>query len=276
MLSAPWTDRGGRFSALRLLAFAWITLPGVALLILALTDGLGPEPLEQATHDTGRMALRLLGATLAVTPLGRILDWPKLFALRRMLGLGALAWAVAHALLYAGDQNWVPWRIASEIVLRFYLLIGFLALSGLVVLGWTSTDAWMKRLGRGWKKLHRLVFPIAALAVLHAFIQGKSDVSQAVVMSGLLLWLVAWRALPAARQRHLPTLAALAVGAALAAAGLEWAWYAGTTNLPAGRILAANLDVAFGPRPAVLAGMILLGAVAVAAARRLAGARRAA
>lgn len=269
-LSPPWRDRAGRLSWLRIAALACIIFPALLLGHAAWTEALGPEPLKTATHETGRMAIRLLLASLAVTPFGRILGFPKLFQLRRMLGLAALAWASFHLLLYVGDQNWRLWRVAVEIASRFYLVLGFTALVGLAVLGWTSTDGWMKRLGRRWKRLHRLVFPIAVLALLHAFIQSKADTSQAVLMAGLFVWLMGWRALPARFQSSLLAIAGLAVATLLGAVLLEYAWYALATNLPAWRIAMANLDLGFGPRPAVQAGLIAAGFALVVAVRRLA------
>lgn len=275
-LALPWQDRQGRFSGVRAVVLAVLCLPLLPLLWPWATGTLGPEPIEEAMHETGRWAIRFLLLTLVVTPLGRILAWPRLFQIRRMLGLGALAWAVLHLSLYVVEQDFVLARVVSEIAKRTYLLIGFAALCGLVVLGWTSTDGWMRRLGRGWKRLHRLVFPIAALALLHAFIQAKSDVSQAVLLSALFLWLLGWRALPARWQASLPVLVGLSLGAMLGAAAVEYLWYALATNLPAARVAAANLDLTFGPRPAVLAGMIGLSVVALLGVWRLVGARRAA
>ncbi|WP_207536811.1 protein-methionine-sulfoxide reductase heme-binding subunit MsrQ [Sabulicella rubraurantiaca] len=273
---APWRDRAGRVSPLRIATLLALVLPAGWILYLALSHGLGPEPLNQAMHETGRWALRFLVITLAVTPLGRALSWPRLFTIRRMLGLGTLAWAVLHLSLYVADQNWVIWRAALEIASRFYLALGFTALLGLTVLGWTSTDGWMKRLGRRWKKLHKLVFPIATIALLHAFIQSKADTSQPVLMAGLFLWLVAWRFLPARWQAHPAALLCLVLLAVGGAAGLEYAWYALTTNLPAARIAAANLDLSFGPRPAVQAGLVALAIPLLVLLRRLAGGPRAA
>ncbi|UPY39178.1 ferric reductase-like transmembrane domain-containing protein [Sediminicoccus sp. KRV36] len=272
----PWRDRAGRVSALRIVTLAVMILPALRLFQLWAMSELGPEPLEAATHETGHWAIRLLIASLAVTPLGRILGWPRLFQLRRMIGLGALAWVLLHFTLYIGDQNWRLWRVAIEIVSRVYLIIGFTALLGLLVLGWTSTDGWMKRLGQGWKKLHRIVFPVALLGLLHAFIQSKTDVSNAVLLAGLLAWLLAWRALPGRWQTSLPALALLSIAALFSAVLIEFLWYALATNLPAARISAANLDVSFGPRPAVLSGIIAAGFVLLAALRRLAGRQRAA
>jgi sulfoxide reductase heme-binding subunit YedZ len=170
----------------------------------------------------------------------------------------------------------VIWRVAAEIAQRFYLVLGFVALCGLAVLGWTSTDDWMRRLGRRWKKLHRIVFVLTLLALFHAFIQSKSDASQAVLLTGFFLWLIGWRALPADWQGRVPALIALAVAAMLGAALLEFLWYALATNLPAARIAMANLDLAFGPRPAVWVGMVALSLVVLLALRRIVAPRAAA
>jgi methionine sulfoxide reductase heme-binding subunit len=275
-LALPWTDRRGRFSWLRAATLAMLLLPFVLLVQAWTTGGLGPDPVEAATHETGRWAIRFLLLALVVTPLGRILAWPRLLQLRRMVGLGALAWALLHFGIYVAEQNFVLWRVATEIAQRFYLVIGFSVLCGLAVLGWTSTDGWMKRLGRGWKRLHRLIYVLAPLALLHAFIQSKADVSQAVLLTALFLWLMGWRGLPARWQGKLWALAALSAAAMLGAAAIEYLWYAAATNLPAARIAAANLDLTFGPRPAVLAGMIGAGLVALLGMWRLVGARRAA
>lgn len=273
-LALPWLDRQGRFSWLRAATLAGLLLPLVLLAQAWLTDNLGPDPVEQATHETGRWAIRFLLLALVVTPLGRILAWPKLLQLRRMVGLAALAWAMLHFGIYVAEQNFVLWRVAAEIAQRFYLVIGFTVLCGLAVLGWTSTDGWMRRLGRRWKRLHRLVYVLAPLALLHAFIQSKADVSQAVLLTALLLWLMGWRALPARWQASLVALAGLSVAAMLGAAAVEYLWYAVATNLPAARIAAANLDLSFGPRPAVLAGMIAAGGVALLGVWRVVGPRR--
>lgn len=273
-LSPPWNSRAGRFSPLRAATLALLAAP-LAWLVFAWSAGaLGPDPVEQATHETGRWALRFLLLTLAVTPLGRVLAWPQLFQLRRMVGLGALAWALLHLALYVAEQGGALSRVAAEIARRPYLLIGFAALLGLAALGWTSTDGWMRRLGRGWKRLHRLVFLIAPLALLHAFLQSKADASQAVLLAGVFLWLAGWRALPPAWQGRIRALAALALAAMLGAALVEYLWYAMATKLPAARIAAANLDLSLAPRPAAWVGILGAGLALAVAARRLAGARR--
>ena len=252
----PWLDRAGRFSALRAVVLALVLAPALMLAGQAALQGLGPEPAKAALKEIGLWSIRLLLVTLAVTPLGRILASPQVLGLRRMLGLATLFYALLHLLLYAADQNFILPRIASEIVLRFYLTIGFVALLGLLALGWTSTDGWMRKLGRRWNSLHSLIFGIAALGVFHFFLQSKSLVWEAVLAAGVLAWLVLWRLLPRGWQGHPVALLLLAPAAGLATAGLEYAWFALATNLPAARILAANLDIAFGLRPAVWVAVV--------------------
>ncbi|MGG5810327.1 sulfite oxidase heme-binding subunit YedZ [Falsiroseomonas sp. CW058] len=254
----PWQDRGGRFSPLRAAVLALAILPGALLLLDLAAGALGAEPWKAATRQAGALALQALLASLAVTPLRFVADWPKAATLRRMLGLVALGYAVLHLLLYAGHQGWSLGAVATEIALRAYLTLGFAVVLGLSVLGWTSTDDWQARLGRRWKRLHRAVYVLAAGGVLHAFLQSKARADGAALLAGLFLWLMLWRALPGRWRAHPPALAGLALAAAASTALVEAAWYAVATNLPAARILAANLDLAAGMRPAhwvALAGL---------------------
>ncbi|WP_424813951.1 sulfite oxidase heme-binding subunit YedZ [Roseococcus sp. YIM B11640] len=271
-----WRDRGGKLSPLRIAILAILFAPALWLLWDAIQLNLGPEPLNAAMHETGRWSIRFLIASLAVTPFGRILAWPRLYQIRRMVGLGALAWVLLHLVLYLADQNWIVTTAIVEIVKRFYLTIGFVAIAGLAVLGWTSTDGWMRRLGRRWKRLHRLIFPILVLAMLHAFIQAKSDVSQEVFLTGLLLWLLLWRLVPERWQAHFGALAALTAVSFLATVGIEYLWYALGTNLPAARVAMANFDLTFGPRPAVQPSIVAGCFLLLTLLRRLAGRLRAA
>ncbi|MBV1799165.1 sulfite oxidase heme-binding subunit YedZ [Siccirubricoccus sp. G192] len=269
----PWLDRSGRFSALKAVVLGAVLLPGASLAAQWVAGVLGAEPLKAVLQGTGLWALRLLLVALAVTPFRRVLGWQQVVLLRRMLGLAALGYAVAHLLLFVGYQGFSLPVAAAEIVKRFYLTLGFMALLGLGALGWTSTDGWMRRLGRDWKRLHRLVFPIAVLGILHFFLQSKAGVSEAVVAAGCFAWLLLWRALPVRWQGNGLALLALAPLAALGAALLEYAWYALATAIPAGRVLLANLDLGldfgFSPRPAIWVGIAALGLALAAVARRL-------
>ncbi|GAB4371850.1 MAG: hypothetical protein Kow00114_33010 [Kiloniellaceae bacterium] len=268
----PWTDRGGRFSRLRAGAFAAVVAPALWIAFAFVTGGLGAEPLKAATHLTGTWTLYLLLAALAVTPLKGLFAAPRLIALRRMIGVAAFAYIAGHLALYAGDQDWNLVKVASEIASRVYLTIGFAALLGLALLAATSFDAAMRRLKRNWKRLHRAVYLLTALGLLHFYMQSKSDVSQAVLLSGIFVGLMLHR-LPAV-PRNAAGVLAVAIASGLAAAALEFAWYAAASGIPAGRVLLSNLDFAYQVRPMWWAMAILALPLSLLLARRLRAAER--
>lgn len=241
----PWLDRQGRFSTLRAVAFALVLMPALILASEAWMGQLGAKPWTRAVHDTGTWAVRLLLVTLAISPLRRILDWPKLIGIRRMLGLSVLAYAAGHLTLYCIDLGFHWGLIVSEIAKRFYLVVGITTLMGLVALGATSTDGMIRRMGaQNWQRLHNLVYPIALLALLHFALQAKIDVTQPVLMSGLFALLMAYRGL--ARLKIAPTapvLAATALATGLATALCETAWYAFATGASAWLVFQANADI---------------------------------
>jgi len=250
-VSAPWRDRAGRLSGLKLATFLAALAPGLWLAGAYAADALGAKPITALLHGTGEWAVRFLLLSLAVTPLRRIANWPKLILVRRMLGLTALAYALIHLGLYVVDQNFVLTKVVSEIVSRIYLTIGFAALLGLVVLGVTSTDGMIRRLGKAWPRLHKGVYTLTVLGLVHYFLQAKIDVSDPVFWTGAFLLLMGWRALQARRWPSNPlTLTLLAVGVALATAGLEAAWYGLASGIPAERVLQANLAFPAMIRPA--------------------------
>ncbi len=266
-------DPQGRFSWLRTVALLLIALPGAITAARLAGGDLGPRGVHAAILIVGHWTIRLLLITLAVTPARALFDLPRVVQLRRMLGVGTACYAVAHLTLYAADNNFHMLHVGSEIVHRFYLTIGFVALLGLLTLAITSTDGWQKRLRGNWKKLHKLVFPIAVLGLLHYFLQSKADVSDAVFAAGLFVWLMLWRAEPKRWQSRRLPLVALAALAAAGAACLEAGWYWGRNNAPPLRVLAANLRLDH-PRPALFvcgAALLVLG---VALARRLWSRRR--
>jgi sulfoxide reductase heme-binding subunit YedZ len=266
---AIWRDPAGRFSPLKAATLVLVLLPAANLALAWAAGALGGRPITEVLHGFGDWTVRFLLLTLAVTPARTVLDWPGVVKLRRLLGVTAACYAGAHLTLYCIDQDWDLATVASEIVLRFYLTIGFFALVMLAILGITSTDGWQKSLGRRWKVLHRLVFALLVLALWHYFLQSKADVTAAVFATGLACWLVLWRVLPRRWRGRLVVLPLLAVAAGLATAGIEAGWYALATGVRAERVLAANLDVSFGPRPA--AEVMLCGAAVFLAAlvRRL-------
>jgi methionine sulfoxide reductase heme-binding subunit len=246
----PWTDHAGRFSPLKAMVLAFALYPAAWLVLRWGVGDLGPRPLTEAIHRSGDWAVRFLVFALAVTPARAVLDWSRVLLLRRMLGVAAALYAGLHLLLYVADQKWNLWTVASEIVLRFYLTVGFVALLGLAVLAWTSTDGWQRRLRQRWKRLHRLAYPLTGLALLHYALQAKINASDAVLWFGLFVWLMLWRAVPKPQQTHLAVLAALAPVAALLTAVTEVAWYGLATKVPAERVLQANLGFDPSGRPA--------------------------
>ncbi|HEV2512471.1 protein-methionine-sulfoxide reductase heme-binding subunit MsrQ [Bosea sp. (in: a-proteobacteria)] len=241
----PWNDRQGRFSALRAGCFALVLVPALILAFQAWTHQLGSKPWTQAVHDTGTWALRILVITLAVTPLRRILDWNRLIGIRRMLGLSAMAYALGHLALYCIDLAFDWGLILSEIVKRFYLVVGITALLGLVALGITSTDGMIRRLGSGrWQRLHNLVYPIACLGLFHFALQSKIDVTQPVLLAGLFALLMAYRGLNRFKvPLSFAALALTGLGVGLATALAETAWYAFATGASAWLIFQANADI---------------------------------
>ena len=270
--SAPWRDRSGRFSPLKAATLALAVAPGVWLAANWAAGALGPRPVTEVIHGTGLWAIRFLLISLLVTPLRTLFNWPRIMLARRMLGLTALGYALAHLVLFADDQKWKWLTVASEIALRFYLTIGFAALLGLVALGVTSTDGWQRRLGARWKRLHRIAYGIGVLAVFHFFLQSKADVSEASLMAGLFVWLIAWRMLPAGPDRQPLPVLGLAAAAAALTAGIEYAWFALGTRIPPLRVITAELNIgSYGLHPA---GQVLVVGLCMAAAAALAWAQQ--
>jgi sulfoxide reductase heme-binding subunit YedZ len=264
-IAAPWRDRQGKVSVLKILVLALLFVPGLMLAWWASQGQLGGRPINEAIHFTGLWAVRILLLSLLVTPLRQMLRWPRIMLVRRMVGLGALAYAVLHLLLYALDLKWDLAKLVTEIVLRFYLTIGFVTLLGLAVLGITSTDGWVKRLGgRRWQWLHRIVYGLAVLAIIHFALQSKIDVTEAMLTFGLFLWLMFYRlAAPAGGAPGLLRLVPVGLAAALATALLEAGWYAVATGVQPWMVLQANLDIDFGLRPALWVGLVGLGMLAL-------------
>ena len=260
---APWTDKKGRLHPLRAAVFCLLLLPGLWLGLRWAADMLGSRALNELIHGTGYWAAWILIASLMVTPAKAVLGLPNLVVVRRMVGNAALVYASIHLLLYVTDQKWRLLHVAAEIALRFYLTVGFVALLGLAVLGATSTDGWVRRLGRGWKRLHRIVYGIVVLGVLHYFLQTKADKAMPLLALGIVIWLMLWRALPAGRDRGPLAMLGLAAVSALLTLATEWAWYRFGTRIDPMRVLRAELEFSFGLRPA--AQVLTLGLLFAAA-----------
>ena len=157
-------------------------------------DTLGTDPVAQLEHRTGIWALRLLLATLAITPLRRITGWHGAIRYRRMLGLFAFFYASVHLAIYTIVDLGGFWsQLIEEIAKRPYITVGFSAWLLLIPLVLTSTKGMMRRLGRRWQKLHRLVYAIALLALLHFLWLVKADHREPLAYFGIFAFLMLWR-----------------------------------------------------------------------------------
>lgn len=248
--AVPWRDRQGRLSWLKIAVLAGCVAPGAVLAYRLGMGDAGAKPVTEAIHVTGLWTIRFLLISLALSPVRLVFDWARAPLVRRIVGVTACCYGLAHLSLYVVDQNGRLLTVASEIVHRFYLTIGFTALLGLIALAATSTDAATRRMGKKWKRLHRLAYAIAVLGLLHYFIQSKANVGEPVIFAGLFLWLMLWRVLPARWAGTLWILPPLALAAALLAAGVEFAWYSLATGINAARVVAAEAALRFGTRPA--------------------------
>lgn len=256
----PWIDRSGEVSTFKSVVFALLLLPGVYVAWQLATHGYA-RPYILANHDLGDWSIRLLFVTLAVTPFRQSLGLPKLIQVRRMAGVAAFCYALAHFFFYALDKSLQFGVVAREIALRYYLTIGFVGLLILLALAATSTDGMVRRLGgRRWAALHRLVYVAGTLAVVHFFIQSKADVTEPFIMGGMFLWLMLWRVVSrrGVLQRGasaVVVLVLLAAVSAAAAAGAEAVYYHLKSGVDVTRVLAANLAFGIGPRPSwIVAG----------------------
>jgi sulfoxide reductase heme-binding subunit YedZ len=158
------------------------------------SDALGADPVAEIEHRTGLWALRLLMVTLAITPLRQLTGQPVLIRFRRLLGLYAFFYATLHLGVYLGLDLRGYWtQIFEEIAKRPYITVGFTAWLLLVPLAVTSTQGWIRRLGRNWGKLHKTVYAIGVLAVLHFWWVVKSDIREPLLYAGILAVLLGWR-----------------------------------------------------------------------------------
>jgi len=177
-------------------------VPTAWLVWAALTDHLGANPAETLQLQTGRWALRLLLVTLAITPLRRLTGWNDAVRFRRMLGLFAFYYATLHFLIYLVLDQYFDWRaIVKDIAKRPFITMGFTALMLLVPLALTSTKGWIRRLGRRWQTLHRLIYVSAVCAVIHFIWKVKVVIGEPVLYAGILTVLLGFRVIWWLRRR---------------------------------------------------------------------------
>jgi methionine sulfoxide reductase heme-binding subunit len=248
-LKGPWNERNGRFSPLKAAVFAGLFVPAVWILYLAATGALDPKIVTEMNRGAGLWAIRFLTLSLLVTPLVRGARYPKLVAVRRMVGIAAFTYATAHLALYVLDQHFALSHIASEIALRFYLTIGFVAWLGLAALAATSTDAMIRRLGPKWNWLHSTIYALALIGLLHFMIAAKADVSEPVTMTGLFAVLMLFRVFVKRGATAWEAALASAVISPPLTALIEAAWYMVVRHIPFWEVLGANIDLDMAFRP---------------------------
>ena len=204
-----YRDRAIRWIAKPLLFVSCLMPAGWLLVGLADLTGLahwpaaslGANPVDRIQDTLGIWGLRLLLVTLAVTPLRELAGMPRLIAFRRMLGLFAFFYISTHFAWYLLVDQGLDWRLwVEDIAKRPFITVGFTALLLLIPLAVTSTKRAMRRLGRRWQRLHRLIYPAAILGCTHFYWQVKADIREPLTYFLVLAALLGWR-LYRSRQR---------------------------------------------------------------------------
>jgi sulfoxide reductase heme-binding subunit YedZ len=170
--------------------FLWLLLNAFEIV----GPGLGADPIEAIQDFMGEWGLRMLLITLTFTPLRQLTGRAWIIQLRRMTGLFTLFYISLHFLNYVVlDQGFTWSAILEDILERWFITIGAIALLAMIPLGITSTNSWRRRLGRKWTKLHQLIYPIAMLGCWHFWLQVKQDITEPAIYAGILLVLLGYR-----------------------------------------------------------------------------------
>jgi len=174
--------------------FFMALIPFIWLLLKVFQNDLGPDPAQALSIETGEWTLRFLLLTLAITPFRQIFRMVEIARLRRMIGLFAFFYASIHFLSWMAFILGFRWlAIAEELVERPYITVGFLAYVILFLLGVTSTNSMVRRLGKNWKRLHKFVYAASILAIVHLLWILRTDVTEAVIYGVLLGILLGYR-----------------------------------------------------------------------------------
>lgn len=179
-------------------------IPFLVLLarVVMFPQSLGPDPAQELAKESGEWTLRFLLITLALTPLRQLVGRVEFVRHRRMLGLFALFYATVHFLVWMTFLLNFRWfAIAEELVERPFITVGFAAYLILVALGVTSPKAMVRKLGRNWKRLHRLVYGAALLGIVHLLWILRTDVGEAVIYGAVLALLLGYRLVRYLRNR---------------------------------------------------------------------------
>jgi sulfoxide reductase heme-binding subunit YedZ len=166
-----------------------VVVPAIVLVAQLLLNQLGAEPIESLEHASGEWALRLLAASLAVTPLMRLTGWGWLVAQRRFLGLAAFFWAMGHLSVYIVLDQFFDWpEIVKDVLKHLYITVGMLAFVLMIPLALTSTKSSIRRLGgQRWNQLHRLVYVTAVAGCVHYLWAVKKDIAEPLLYAAVFV-----------------------------------------------------------------------------------------
>jgi methionine sulfoxide reductase heme-binding subunit len=282
----PWQDRNRRFSWLKASTFGLMLLPAARSAYLVGIGDYGADlhvVLEGLTYWSGVWATVILLAALAVTPAATIFRWLALIDVRRMIGVTALVYTIAHIVIWFGFRHWDFAYITNDISNRLTLIVATLSTVGLIVLGATSVDAAVQYMGaKNWQRLHNTNYVISALAILHVVL-ARGTYAEQYILTGIFFWLMVWRVLARYGQgTNTKALAVLAVASCLVAAFLEAGFLWSRRGFDVLPTLGYNLsldilDVAYPPAWQVLALglLVVLGATGCKALRLKAKSREA-
>jgi sulfoxide reductase heme-binding subunit YedZ len=172
-----------------------VIAPAIVLIAQLLLDQLGAEPIEALEHASGKWALRLLAASLVVTPLMRLTSWGWMVAQRRFLGLAAFFWAMGHLSVYIVLDQFFDWpEIVKDVLKHLYITVGMLAFVLMIPLALTSTKWSIRTLGgKRWTQLHRLVYVSAVAGCVHFLWAVKKDLAEPMIYAAVFAVLFALR-----------------------------------------------------------------------------------
>jgi sulfoxide reductase heme-binding subunit YedZ len=184
----------GRWTRLQYAVFFLALLPLANLIYDAYTGGLTFNPIQEATFRTGKMALIFLLLSLACTPANTVFGLRGAVRFRRMFGLFAFFYAAIHLTIFVGIDYGLSWPLIREAIIeKRYALVGFAAFLILLPLALTSTKGWQKRLKKGWKRLHQLVYAAGILVIIHFVWLVKSDIREPLIWGSVLAVLLLFR-----------------------------------------------------------------------------------
>jgi len=195
-----------RITLIKVLVFLACLIPVGRLVGKALTGMLGANPIDVITRSTGTWTLTFLIITLGITPLRRLSGWHVLIRFRRMVGLFAFFYGCLHFMTFIWLDKFFDWHdMIKDIEKRPFITVGFTGFVLMLPLALTSTQGWIRRLGKRWQLLHRLIYVSATAGVVHFWWLVKADLRRPQIYAAVLTALLAYRALAWAAKRRLAT-----------------------------------------------------------------------